>query len=102
MHLLVLADLGLTIDLTTVQEVVASLQADVDNILEIRGPEPNTAPVKTAEVQWLLHFSMPLLHHQLSIVSVPSGIVPSAHPREMRLLLGRKSGQILRQRGKPH
>ena len=34
-----------TIDLTTLQEVVASLRADVDSILEIRGLDPKNAPV---------------------------------------------------------
>lgn len=38
-----------TIDLTTLQIVVASLQANVDVILEMRGTEPGSVPIELAE-----------------------------------------------------
>lgn len=38
-----------TINLNTLQEVVTSLRADVDNILEMRGPDPETTPVQLAK-----------------------------------------------------
>ena len=38
-----------TIGFTTLQEAVASLRADVDIILEIGGPEPESAPIEIAE-----------------------------------------------------
>lgn len=46
---LVLARPAPTIDLTTFQEVVGGLQADVESIMEMRGPEPETSPVELAE-----------------------------------------------------
>ena len=36
---------NLSADLTTLQEVLASLRVDVDSILEMRLPEPNTGLV---------------------------------------------------------
>ena len=45
----VLARPAPTIYLTTVQEVVGSLQTDVDSIVEIRGPYRGTAPFELAE-----------------------------------------------------
>ena len=38
-----------TLNLTTLQEVVASLRDDVDYILEMIGPEPKTARVELVE-----------------------------------------------------
>ena len=38
-----------TTDLTTPQEAVASLRADMDIILEMKGLEPETAPVETTK-----------------------------------------------------
>ena len=48
-ELQVLAHPAPTIDLNTLQVVEAILQADVDCILEIRGPEPEADPVKLAK-----------------------------------------------------
>lgn len=45
----VLARPAYTIDLTTLQEASPSLRADVDNILEMRGPELETASVELVE-----------------------------------------------------
>ena len=38
-----------TIYLTTLQEALSSLRADVDKILERRGPEPKTTPVELVD-----------------------------------------------------
>ena len=47
-ELRVLARPAPTIDFTTLQ-VVVSLRADVDSILEMRGPEPETTPIELVE-----------------------------------------------------
>lgn len=39
-----------------------SLRADVENILEMRGPEPETTPVELAEDIILVALLLPLLH----------------------------------------
>lgn len=44
-----LAHASRTIDLTTFQEVLASLRVYINIILEMRGMEPETAPSKLAE-----------------------------------------------------
>lgn len=38
-----------TIDLTTLKEVVVSLRVDMDSIIEMRGPDPESAHVETVE-----------------------------------------------------
>ena len=49
-----------TIDLTMIKNTVVSLRAEVD-ILKMRGPDPDCAPVELMEKQCLLHFSLPTL-----------------------------------------
>lgn len=38
-----------TIDLTIFQKVFASLRADMDSILDLRGPKHETTPIETTE-----------------------------------------------------
>lgn len=90
-----------TIDLTILQEVVASLRADMDIILEMKEPEPATAPVETTEdIVLAALFTAPIAPpHE------PRGRVKQHHSsrtlRDMRHILERRSRQILKLRGQP-
>lgn len=65
----VLAHPAPTIDWTTLQDAMESLQEDMDNIMEIRGPEPEASLLETTEDTMLAALFTTL-------------IVPPPYPRE--------------------
>ena len=62
----------------------------MESILEMRGTDPEFAPVETAEDTMLAAFSPFPLHHRLSLMSVPRGTVPSIPVRVRMFVLEKK------------
>ena len=71
----------------------------MESILEMRGPDPEFAPVKTSEDTMLAALSLFPLHLRLSLMSVPRGTVQSIPVRVRMLVLEKKSKPIWRLRG---
>ena len=66
----------------------------MDNILKMRGPDPESAPLRQHRTQCLLHYSPLLLYHYLSLVSVSRGTILSVSVRVRMLMLRIRRGRI--------
>ncbi len=78
-----------------------SLRADVDCILEMRGPEHETAPVELAQdTLFFALFTTPITP-LLEPSDMTSGTIPAVPLRERMLVQERRSGRTLRLQGEP-